>query len=65
MDTSQNLPLDIDIKNEVLPITLLYKKTGNKYLIVKAEYKDFENLTEEVIENQLYETLYKETNEDL
>ena len=62
MDISQNLPLDIDIKNEVLPITLLYKKTGNKQLIVKIEYRDFENLTEEIIEKQLYETLYKEIN---
>ena len=62
MDISQNLPLDIDIKNEVLPITLLYKKTGKKQLIVKIEYRDFENLTEEIIEKQLYETLYKEVN---
>ena len=31
-------------------------------LIVKIEYRDFENLTEEIIEKQLYETLYKEVN---
>lgn len=61
MDTSQNLPLDIDIKNEVLPITLLYKKTGKNRSIVKLEYKDFEHLSEKEIEQQLYETLYKET----
>ena len=56
MDISQNLPQDIDIKNEVLPITLLYKKTGKNRSTVKLEYKDFEHLSEEEIEHQLYET---------
>lgn len=60
MDISQNQPPDIDIKKELLPISLIYKKTGHKMTIVEFQYKDFENLSEGHIENKLYEILYKE-----
>lgn len=62
MDTSKNPPPGIDIKNEDLPLILIYKKAGDKQTVIKIQFRDFENLTEEAIENQLYETLYKEIN---
>ena len=57
MDASKNQPRDINIYDEIPPMILLYTNAMSEKKIIRMNHKNMTEITEEDIEDFIYETL--------